>query len=107
MLGEGRAQAVESDSDDEIGDLARAFNQMAVEIIDARLIRRWNGELQQRVDARGELKAAQDQIPRRGGWLRSGRSEPGMAHELNNPVTAISGSRRCCGSCRAPSTTRP
>ncbi len=92
-LGEGRAQAVEADSDDEIGELARAFNQMAVEIIGRdEVIRRWNGELQQRVDAReAELKAAQDQILRARRLAALGSLGAGMAHELNNPVTAISG----------------
>jgi len=92
-LGEGRAQAVEADSDDEIGDLARAFNQMAVEIIGRdEVIRRWNGELQQRVDARdAELKAAQDQILRARRLAALGSLGAGMAHELNNPITAISG----------------
>ncbi len=92
-LGEGRAQAVEADHDDEIGDLARAFNKMAVEIVGRdEVIRRWNTDLQQRIDAReAELQAAQDQILRARRLAALGSLGAGMAHELNNPVTAISG----------------
>src|SRR5437016_1791648 len=92
-LGEGRAPAVEADGDGEIGELARAFNQMAVEIVRRdEEIRRWNGELQQRVDARdAELRTAQDQILRARRLAALGSMGAGMAHELNNPITAISG----------------
>jgi two-component system NtrC family sensor kinase len=92
-LGEGRATAVEADGNDEIGALAKAFNQMAVEIVRRdEEIRRWNGELQQRVDAReAELRTAQDQILRARRLAALGSLGAGMAHELNNPVTAISG----------------
>jgi len=89
----GRAQAADDDSDDEIGELARSFNQMAAEIVRRdEEIRRWNGELQQRVDQRtAELKAAQDQILRARRLAALGSLGAGMAHELNNPITAISG----------------
>ena len=89
----GRAQAAEVDSDDEIGELARSFNQMAGEIVRRdEEIRRWNGELQQRVDERtAELKVAQDQILRARRLAALGSLGAGMAHELNNPITAITG----------------
>src|SRR5205823_10589051 len=55
-------------------------------------IRRWNSELRQRVDERtAELKTAQDQILRARRLAALGSLGAGMAHELNNPITAISG----------------
>jgi two-component system, NtrC family, sensor kinase len=92
-LGEGRAHAADVDSEDEIGDLARSFNLMAAEIVRRDdEIRRWNAELQQRVDGRtAELRAAQDQILRARRLAALGSLGAGMAHELNNPITAITG----------------
>src|SRR5581483_8332897 len=89
----GRAVSAEVDSDDEIGELARSFNQMAAEIVRRdEEIRRWNAELQQRVDERtAELKTVQDQVLRARRLAALGSLGAGMAHELNNPVTAISG----------------
>jgi two-component system NtrC family sensor kinase len=89
----GRAQAAEVDSDDEIGELARSFNQMAGEIVRRdEEIRLWNAELQRRVDERtAELKTAQDQILRTRRLSALGSLGAGMSHELNNPITAISG----------------
>jgi signal transduction histidine kinase len=66
---------------------------MAAEIVGRdEEIRRWNAELQQRIDDRtAELKTAQDQILRARRLAALGSLGAGMAHELNNPVTAISG----------------
>jgi signal transduction histidine kinase len=89
----GRALSLPVESNDEIGELARSFNQMAAEIVRRdEEIRRWNAELQRRVDERtAELKAAQDQILRARRLAALGSLGAGMAHELNNPVTAITG----------------
>jgi signal transduction histidine kinase len=55
-------------------------------------IRAWNTELQQRVEARGaELRAAQDQILRARRLAAIGSLGAGIAHEINNPLMAISG----------------
>jgi signal transduction histidine kinase len=55
-------------------------------------IHAWNEELQRRVvDRTAELKAAQDQILRTRKLAAIGSLAAGLAHELNNPMTAITG----------------
>jgi two-component system, NtrC family, sensor kinase len=92
-LGEGRAEAARVHGDDEFGELARSFDQMAAEIVRRdEEIHRWNAELQERVLARtAELKAAQDQMLRARRLAALGSLGAGMAHELNNPITTIAG----------------
>jgi len=78
---------------DELADLARAFSRMAGEIRRRdEEIRGWNRELQQRVDERTrELAAAEDQILRTRRLAALGSLGAGLAHELNNPMTAVVG----------------
>ncbi len=78
---------------DELADLARAFAHMAGEIRRRDVeIHGWNRELQNRVDERTqELKAAEDQILRTRRLAALGSLGAGLAHELNNPMTAIVG----------------
>jgi len=81
------------DTRDEVGEFAAAFNHMALEEKkrDGE-IRAWNTELKQRVDERtAELKAAQDQILRTRRLAALGSLGAGVAHELNNPLTAVTG----------------
>src|SRR2546427_8431547 len=55
-------------------------------------IRRWNAELQARVDqGTRELRTAQDQILRTRRLAALGSLGAGIAHELNNPLTAVTG----------------
>jgi two-component system, NtrC family, sensor kinase len=93
-LTEGRYhETARVDAGGELGKFADAFNHMAREVHRRdEEIRRWNAELQQRVD-RGtlELRAAQDQILRSRRLAALGSMAAGIAHELNNPLTAISG----------------
>ncbi len=78
---------------DELADLARAFSHMAGEIRRRDVeIHGWNRELQNRVEERTqELKAAEDQILRTRRLAALGSLGAGLAHELNNPMTAIVG----------------
>ena len=78
---------------DEIADLGRAFGRMTAEIRRRdEEIRGWNRELQTRVEERtAELETAQDQILRTRRLAALGSLGAGLAHELNNPMTAITG----------------
>ena len=77
----------------EVGVLARAFNQMADEINRRdREIREWNEELQKRVEQKTkELREALDQVERSRRLAGLASMGAGMAHELNNPLTTITG----------------
>ncbi|ABC83990.1 sensor histidine kinase [Anaeromyxobacter dehalogenans] len=78
---------------DEIAELGRAFARMTGELRRRdEEIRGWNRELQSRVEERtAELKTAQDQILRTRRLAALGSLGAGLAHELNNPMTAIVG----------------
>ncbi len=84
---------VEATGRDEIADLGRAFVRMTSELRRRdEEIRAWNEELQKRVVERtAELKTAQDQILRTRKLAAIGSLAAGLAHELNNPMTAITG----------------
>ena len=90
--GEWNAE-VDTAGKDEIADLGRAFSGMTKELRRRdREIRAFNEELQQRVEERSaELRAAQDQILRTRRLAALGSLGAGLAHELNNPMTAITG----------------
>jgi signal transduction histidine kinase len=78
---------------DELGELAAAFNHMA-QAVSRRdeEIRRWADELSRRVEQKtSELRSAQDQIARARRLAALGSLGAGVAHEINNPMTAIVG----------------
>jgi signal transduction histidine kinase len=84
---------VDARGNDEIADLGRAFSRMTQELRrrDGE-IRELNQDLLRRVDERtAELKAAQDQILRTRRLAAIGSLGAGLAHELNNPMTAVTG----------------
>ena len=85
----------------EVQDLARAFNHMSARLERNRdeiaaqqaEIEAFNLELQDRVEARTrQLQAAQAQLVQSGQLAAVAEVGAGMAHELNNPLTAILGS---------------
>jgi signal transduction histidine kinase len=84
---------VDTKGNDEIADLGRAFSRMTVELRRREVeIRGWNLDLQRRVEERtAELRAAQDQILRTRRLAALGSLGAGLAHELNNPMTAVTG----------------
>jgi signal transduction histidine kinase len=90
--GEWNAE-VDARGRDEIADLGRAFSRMTQELRRRdEEIRAFNAELQTRVDERtAELRTAQDQILRTRRLAALGSLGAGLAHELNNPMTAITG----------------
>jgi signal transduction histidine kinase len=93
-LAEGRFDVeLDTKSGDELGQLAQAFSQMVGEVKrrDGE-IRRWNDELSSRVEARtNELRAVQDQVARARRLAALSSLGAGIAHELNNPLTAVLG----------------
>lgn len=88
------------DSRDELGDLAGAFNQMAVALDGARKkiiqqtneIMAWNQSLEKRVEEKtNELRQAQDLLLRSRSLSALGELGAGVAHEINNPLSGALG----------------
>jgi signal transduction histidine kinase len=85
---------------DEVGELARAFNHMSARLLDnqeeierqRQAIESFNLSLQSEVDeATRELREAQGQLVRSGQLAAVAQIGAGLAHELNNPLTAVLG----------------
>jgi signal transduction histidine kinase len=87
-------------AEDELGDLAVAFNKMAEGLDDARTkitqqtneIMSWNQTLERRVeDKTRELREAQDLLLRSRSLAAIGQLGAGVAHEINNPLAGVLG----------------
>lgn len=102
-LGEGDFDYVPdlSNSNDEIGDLCRAFMQMSDslrdkqdEIMEAQQeLEKLNRSLENRVDARTrELKSAQDELIKKERLAAIGQMSSVVGHEIRNPLAVINNS---------------
>jgi signal transduction histidine kinase len=87
-------------AEDELGDLAVAFNKMAESLDGARQkitqqtseIMSWNQTLERRVeDKTRELREAQDLLLRSRSLAAIGQLGAGVAHEINNPLAGVLG----------------
>jgi two-component system NtrC family sensor kinase len=87
-------------ADDELGDLAVAFNKMAEGLDGARAkitqqtteIMSWNQTLERRVEEKTrELRDAQELLLRSRSLAAIGQLGAGVAHEINNPLAGVLG----------------
>ncbi len=82
---------IEVESHDEVGDLARSFNDMSLQLGAAHEeIVTWNKTLEDRVEQKtAELKRAHDHVLHVEKMASIGKMAAVVAHEVNNPLSGI------------------
>jgi len=82
---------IEVDTGTEIGDLAGSFNNMALDLKQARdELREWTHTLEDRVDAKTEeLQKVQAHVVHMDKMASLGKLSASVAHEINNPLFGI------------------
>lgn len=111
-LADGRlGVTTEVDRSDEVGELARAFDHMSARLRENReeigrqrqAIESFNADLQHEIEAAThDLREAQEQLVRSGQLAAVAQIGAGLAHELNNPLTAVLGLAQILRSRQAP-----
>lgn len=111
-LAEGRlGVTTEVARSDEVGELARAFDHMSTRLRENQdeirrqraAIESFNEDLQREVDAAtSDLRQAQRQLVRSGQLAAVAQIGAGLAHELNNPLTAVLGMTQLLRARRPP-----
>ena len=88
IAGGDYSRRVTSATDDEIGQLAAAFNVMAQQVADSRAVLEARVEERTRSlqDALAELRAAQNELVKREKLAILGQLAGGVGHELRNPL---------------------